>query len=323
MHTAAELNAPLQRAASARKALAAVDAELRAVDAQLAKIAAGEQRWRRQAGAAAGELRALHGFGPGALWQRVRGRAAALRAAAQARIDEARREQDALDERAAPLQTRRAALLAQRTPLAVDAAAYAAAASAKAAWLRAFGGALAARLDASAAALEEVARQQRVVDAAIARAREAESALIAARDQLGEVRTFGRRAVGFGVARSAQQHSGITTAQGHLQRAQRHLQALGADAGAELDAIARAVGGAGAGRVHGAVGATVAGLLLAPGVFTWLAGARAAEARTEVAAVLERVRDRVLGLEQLARSLHAAHRAAAAEREAWIETTDR
>ena len=310
MVAARDVDARLRAAADAHARLRALDAELHDVDAELQKARSSEERWRRQATCAADELRGLRGFSLSALWHRWRGSAARRIAEQEARIAEARREQEAIDGRTEPVLRRRAELARCRLPLAGSHEELAAAVAAKDAFLRANGGALAERAASAAAALERLQREQRRIDGVLAAARQAEAALVQAREQLGQLRQSGQAdRLRRGVVGSLAMHGELEVARGHLERAGRALEHVVEGLGDEAAAVLGTLPGGGPG----------IGGLLASGLVTDLwSPVHLGDAHECVREFLPRLRDAILGVERRSTAARAAVVAAADERAAWL-----
>lgn len=310
MAAAGDIEARLRVAAEAHARLRALDTELRALDAELLAAQASEQRWRRQAARATDELRSLRGFSLSALWRRWRGGAAARIAEQEARIAEARREQEAIDQRAEPLHRRRAELARGRAPLASVPEEFAAALAAKDALLRANGGELAERAAAGLAAVQGLQQKQRAIDRVLGAARDAEASLVLAREHLGSARQLGQvDLLGGGIGVTSAKQAGLDVARGYLERARRALAHVSEALGAEAASLAALDLGDGLRLVD---------LLADSLIVDLLVHSRIRDAHDRVREFVPRLRDVIQGLERRAVSAQAAAAAAADERAAWL-----
>lgn len=310
MAEANDIDARLQAAADADARLRTIDRELRAIDAELHKAHGSEERWRRQAARATDELHRLRGSSLSALWQRLRGHAAARIGEQEARITEARREQEAIDQRSEPLHRRRAELARGREPLAAAPAEFAAALAAKDALLRANGGDFAERAAAGLAAVQRLQQEQRAIDRVLMAAREAEASLVLAREHLGQARQLGQvDLLGGGAGVTSAKQAGLDVARGYLERARRALAHVADALGAEAASLAALDLGD---------GLRLADLLADSLIVDLLVHARIRSAHDRVRDFVPRLRDVIQGLERRAVTAHVAAAAAADERAAWL-----
>jgi hypothetical protein len=232
----AQLREAAQRLAEWRR----LDGELKALDAEIARHDAHDDRVRRRAGRSAQELERLGGFGVRALLLRLTGRASRLRAAAEARLAEARTEQQACESAMAPLQQQRAGLAAQQAKVAGARQEHAEALAGKEQWLRDCRHATVAQLDAVRERLDVVAKNRSALTSALGAARLATMSVQAAIEQVSAARSPGRlRHMDIAVnlaMNMVEKRSRAAQADAHVAHAMQSVQVL-ADAVGEVRAL--------------------------------------------------------------------------------------
>jgi hypothetical protein len=301
----------LRAAAAARAMARELDAELRRIDVECTKMRGGDRSARGRAERAADALARVQGFGPWALWQRLRGRSADLAAAASRAIDDARAEQAAFDARLEPLLVQREAVAAQLAPLAEAEAQHAALQRDKIAWLERLGGDVAARHAAATARLLELRREQKQTERMVEFGRDAESALMQARDRLGRASSWATVDLfGGGPLAGLGKHTRFDEARTHLLRAQRAIQEIAIGLRGEARALANLDIG---------IGMRLADLLLDGFLVDLLTGHTIRSAQERVRDFLPKLRDAVLVLERQRRDGRIAIEAAQLEYDAWLE----
>jgi hypothetical protein len=296
----AAIDTALRVAGAARERTRELDEQLRDLDVKLQRVRGEEAKLQRRAEVAAEELARLDGW-----FARWFGRSGQQRGELAAQIRAARTEQDALDAESAPLFAEHAQLTRRRAEAAKSAANYASALAAKEAELRSQGGSIADRLAESAASLRELRAIGGAAEASARRARDAEEALVAAREGMPASERFRRDQRSPPLLWGSRQ-AYADTASGYLVRAQLHLSELVIAAegnAASLAASEREISSAITNLAHAS---TVSR--------THMDNMHAA-----ITVALSQVRELLLVLERRAKEAGDAVAAAVREHERWIE----
>lgn len=217
-----DLDRRMRDAAAQRVELRRVDAALGEVTAELLRMQQLADRWGREVGTLAEQLRDLGGF-----WRSLFGSRRESRARLDRELRDAKDAHDEADARIPKLESLGDELRAKRVELADAAGAYDAVLAEKEAWLRANAAQLVEPLDESAERIAASVGEVEALDAFVLLGRQAEGELVVAKQALQQARTAnGAHIAGGHVMAAGASHRSFDEASRHLDRAADHLQKM-------------------------------------------------------------------------------------------------
>lgn len=306
-----ELDRRLREAAERRAERDRVTGRVEVVEAELLRSQQLAERWRREVGVLAENLRDLRGFRPLAFLRGLFGSHGESRARLDRELRDAKDAFDEADAQIPALESELRDLRGSQGELADASQVYEAALGAKEQWLREQSSERAAQLEQSAILMRAATAEVEALDAFISSGRQAEGELIVAKEVLREARmASGAHMVGGIVATAGISHRKVDTATRHLDRAAKHMRDMSDDLSQRGDVLRG---------IELRTGTKLANVLLDSLSVDLFVQRQILSAFDDVTDTIDRVRQSVWAAEKQRQESAEQLQAAQAERERFIE----
>jgi hypothetical protein len=202
-------------------------AELVTIEADLLRVQQLAERWGREVGTFADQLRELSGFRLIAFLRGLFGGARVERRDVERQLRDAKDAYGDADAQISNLQEQRQQIVLAQSDVAGAPGSYAAALAAKESWLREQGDAFAGPLEESAALLTAAGTEKKTLDSLVFLGRQAEGELLIAKQAMQEARAArGAHFAGGVVITGAASHRKFDEGKRHMDRAAEHLRGM-------------------------------------------------------------------------------------------------